>query len=312
MQEVRTLLSHPSFADFDVRFLLPLVTRLASPQTSRVPSAPLGLVAGEGVFPLLVARGARAVGRKVVCLGFRGSAWPDLRRECDTFEWCRVARLGKWFRVLRRAGCSEAIMVGRVVKTRMHERFLALRNLPDLRGLRLWWTVLRKDKRPQTVLSAMIDMFAAEGIPLIDSTQYCKEHLATAGVMTRTQPTEAQWQDVRYGWERCTTISRLDIGQAIAVLDRDVLAVEALEGTNAMIERAGALCRKGGWICIKVSNKNQDMRLDVPTVGATTIEKLHEMRASCLVLEPGKTIILEKPRVLELADRHGIAIVGYE
>jgi UDP-2,3-diacylglucosamine hydrolase len=262
---------------------------------------------------LLVARGARASGRPVVCVAFRGSAWPELAAEVDSFDWASVARPGKWIRVLKKHRCAEAIMVGRVSKARLSEGHLAmLRNLPDWRAVRLWWQVLRKDTRPQTVLNSMIDLFAAEGIALIDSTQYSKEHLATPGVITRTRPTEAQWADIRYGWERCSTISRLDIGQAIAVLDRDVIAVEALEGTNAMIERAGGLCKKGGWVCIKVSNTNQDMRLDVPTVGATTIEKLKEARASCLVLEPGKTIMLEKPKVVEMADRYGIAIVGYE
>ena len=273
--------------------------------------SPLGLVAGEGIFPLLVARGARAVGRKVVCVGFRGFAWPELEGEVDAFVQGSVARPGKWFRVLKRHGCTEAIMVGRVSKTIINERFVILRNLPDFRALRLWWTVLRKDKRPQTGLTMMIDLFASEGIPLIDSTQYCKEHLAYAGPMTRRQPTAQQWDDIHFGWDRCSTISRLDIGQAIGVLNRDVIAVEALEGTNAMIERAGSLCRAGGWVCIKVSNKNRDMRLDVPTIGLTTIENLHAARASCLVLEPGTTIVLEKPKVIELADRYGIAIVGY-
>ena len=124
--------------------------------------------------------------------------------------------------------------------------------------------------------------------------------------------TEAQWQDIRFGWDLCGTISRLDIGQSIAVLDRDVIAVEALEGTDAMIQRAGALCHAGGWTLIKVANTNKDMRLDVPTIGTTTIEKLHAARAGCVVLEPGTTIILEKPKVLELADRYRIAVVGYE
>jgi DUF1009 family protein len=274
----------------------------------------LGLIAGEGIFPLLVARGARAAGRKVVCLGFRGSAWPELEKDVDCFEWVSVARPGKWFRVLRRHGCTEAIVVGRVAKTRMNGRVivLLLRNLPDFRAIRIWWTVLRKDRRPQTGLNAILNLFASEGIPLIDSTHYCQEHLAGSGLMTRQAPTAEQWEDIHYGWDRCATISRLDIGQAIGVLNRDVIAVEALEGTNAMIERAGTLCRGGGWICIKVSNKNRDMRLDVPTVGVTTIEKLHAARASCLVLEPGKTIMLEKPKVIELAEKYGIAIVGYE
>jgi DUF1009 family protein len=272
----------------------------------------LGLIAGEGIFPLLVARGARAAGRKVVCLGLRGSACPELEDDVDSFDWVSVARLGKWFRVLRRHGCTEAIVVGRVAKTMMNERFVILRNLPDFRALWIWWTVLRKDKRPQTGLTAILNLFASEGIPLIDSTQYCQEHLAGSGLMTRRAPTAEQWKDIHYGWDRCATISRLDIGQAIGVLNREVIAVEALEGTNAMIERAGTLCPTGGWICIKVSNKNRDMRLDVPTVGVTTIEKLRAARTSCLVLEPGKTIMLEKPKVIELAEKYGIAIVGYE
>lgn len=273
---------------------------------------PLGLVAGEGAFPRLVAQGARAAGRRVVCVAFKGSAAPDLAADVDEFHWGSVARPGGWFRALRRAGCSEAIMVGRVVKTKLNEPFMILRYVPDLTGLRVWWTTVRKDRRPQTVLTAMINLFAQHGVPLVDSTQYCADHLATPGVMTRTQPTPDQWTDVHFGWDRCQTISRLDIGQAIAVLARDVLAVEALEGTNAMIERAGHLCRAGGWTCIKVSNKQHDLRLDVPTVGLTTIEKLKAARAKCLVLEPGKTIMLEKPKVIDLADQYGIAIVGYE
>ena len=276
-------------------------------------SSALGLIAGEGIFPLLVAQGAKAAGREVVCVGFQGSAWPQLQNEVDSFDWVNVAQPGKWIRLLRRHGVTEAIMVGRVSKTRLNESPLAmLRNLPDWKAVRLWWTVLRKDNRPQTILTAMINLFASEGIALIDSTQYCKEHLAGVGVMTRHQPTPEQRDDIIFGWDRCNTISRLDIGQAIAVHRRDVIAVEAIEGTNAMIERAGTLSRAGGWTCIKVSNKNQDMRLDVPTIGLTTIEKLHAAGAACLVLEPGKTIMLEKPKVIELADKYRIAIVGYE
>jgi DUF1009 family protein len=130
--------------------------------------------------------------------------------------------------------------------------------------------------------------------------------------MTRRQPNDDQWNDIREGWEICKQISSMDIGQSIAVLNHDVIAVEALEGTNAMIQRAGELCKCGGWTLIKVANKNQDMRADVPSVGTTTIEKLAAAGASCLVLEVGKTIMLEKQKVLEAADRAKIAVVGYE
>jgi DUF1009 family protein len=275
-------------------------------------SQPLGLIAGEGVFPLLVARGARAAGRSVVCAALSGSAWPQLRDECDRFKWVSVVRLGQWARILRAEGCCEAIMVGRVLKTRMYSRWRYLQYVPDLTTTRLWLTRLRRDRRPHTILSAIADTLSSEGITLIDSTTYTADQLASNGVMTQRKPTEQQMEDARFGWDLCQRLSRMDIGQAIAVLNKDVIAVEAIEGTNAMIERAGQLCRSGGWTLIKVANAKQDMRMDVPTIGVTTIEKLVAARAACVVLEAGKTVLLERQKVLELADRHRIAIVGYE
>src|SRR4051794_8762022 len=186
-------------------------------------SQPLGLIAGEGVFPLLVARGARAAGRTVVCAALAGSASPQLREECDRFAWVGVTRLGRWIKVLRAAGCTEAIMVGRVTKTKMYARFSYLRYIPDARTAMLWLTRLRRDRSPQAMLSAVADTLATEGITLIDSTTYTKDQLATSGVMTRRQPTDAQWNDIRFGWDICQTISRLDVGQSIAVLNRDVI-----------------------------------------------------------------------------------------
>jgi DUF1009 family protein len=272
---------------------------------------PLGLIAGEGLFPLLVARGARAAGREVVCAALAGSAWPELRDEVDRFAWVGIARLGRWIKVLRSAGCTEAIMVGRVTKTKMYSRWRYFRYIPDLLTARVWLTRLRHDRSPHAMLGVIADTLADHGITLMDSTAYTKDQLATQGVMTSRQPGESQWVDIRAGWEICQQISRMDIGQSIAILNRDVIAVEALEGTNAMIERAGLLCKVGGWTLIKVANKHQDMRMDVPTIGVTTLEKLREARAGCVVLEPGKTVLLEKQKVLELADRYKIAIVGY-
>jgi hypothetical protein len=270
------------------------------------------LIAGEGVFPLLVARGARAAGRRVVCAAFAGHAWPDLQRECDEFRWVGILRLNQWIKHLKRAGCTEAIMVGRVQKTGIYDRWRYFRYIPDLRTLSLMLRVIRRDKRANTILMSLVDEIESAGIKLMDSTQYTADQLAAPGVMGRREPTEAQWADIRYGYEICRSISRLDIGQSIAVVDRDVIAVEAVEGTNAMIDRAGRLCRTGGWTLIKVANTTQDMRVDVPTVGTVTIEKLAAARAGCVVLEPGKTILLEKQKVLELADRHKIAVVGWD
>ena len=288
---------------------------VSSPATAPLqfpPLPPLGLIAGEGVFPLLVARGARAAGRRVVCVGLAGNASPDLAAECDAFHWVGVSRLGRWVHRLQAGGCEQAIMVGRVRKAKMYAPGAILRHLPDVRTARLYFTRLRHDKRPFAVLHAVIDELASSGITLIDSTTYCPDQLATPGVMTRRQPSEDVWNDIRFGWSICRQISRMDIGQSIAVRQKDVIAVEALEGTNAMIERAGTLCRVGGWTLIKVANKDQDMRADVPSVGTTTIEKLAAAGAGCLVLEAGKTILLEKQKVLDLADKLKVAVVGYE
>jgi len=274
--------------------------------------SPLGLIAGEGLFPILVARGARSAGRRVVCAALAGNAWAELRGEVDSFRWVGILRVGAWINAFKMAGCSEAIMVGRVGKSRMYDRWRYFRYIPDLRTARLWFTELRHDKRDHAVLEAVAGELARSGITLMDSTAYTPDQLATAGVMTRREPTPRQWEDARYGWEMCQAISRMDIGQALAVFDKDVIAVEAIEGTDAMIERAGHYCRTGGWTLIKVSNVKQDMRFDVPTVGVTTIEKLASAKAGCLVLEIGKTILLDKLKVLELADKLGIAVVGCE
>src|SRR5215208_3333393 len=161
---------------------------------------PLGLIAGEGVFPLLVARGARAAGRKVICAAFSKNAWPDLEREVDHFQWVGILRIGSWINVLKQAAVSEAIMVGRVAKSQMYDRWRYFRYIPDLRTAKLWFRTLRHDKRPQAVLQALVNELSSEGIRLIDSTTYCSEHLATPGVMTRRQPTDSQWRDIHNGW----------------------------------------------------------------------------------------------------------------
>jgi DUF1009 family protein len=272
---------------------------------------PLGLIAGEGVFPFLVARGARAAGRSVVCAALAGSADPALAAEVDQFQPVGLLRLGQWIRTLKAAGCDQAIMVGRVRKSLVYSRWRYFQYVPDFRTLRIWFTRLRRDKRDHAVLLAVADELAREGITLIDSTAYCADQLATPGVMTKRQPTDAQWADIRFGYDLCRTIAKLDIGQALAVVDKDVIAVEAVEGTNAMIERAGQYCKVGGWTLVKVANAQQDMRMDVPSIGTTTIDKLAANRAACLVLEPGKTILLEKQKVLDLADQLKIAVVGY-
>ncbi len=221
-----------------------------------------------------------------------------------------LLRLGQWSRVLRREGCREAILVGRVAKTRMYDRLRYFRYIPDLTALRIWFGELRHDKRPYSVLTAIARQLDRDGIRLIDSTTFCRDHMASNGVMTNRQPTAAQWQDIHHGWEICQALSRLDVGQAIAVFNRDVIAAEAIEGTAAMIERAGALCRVGGWTLVKVSNTRRDPRLDVPVIGLETIAQLKAAGAGCVVVESGQVMLLEKSAVLKSANQAGITVIG--
>lgn len=273
-------------------------------------NSPLGLIAGQGVFPFLVAKGARSAGRRVVCAGLRGNADPALAAEVDLYREVGTLRLGQWIRVLRREGVREAIMVGRVGKSQMHSRFKWFQYIPDYRVVKLYYTRLRHDKRDQAVLHAVADELASEGITLIDSTTYSKDQMATPGVMGKRQPTPGQLADAEFGFPLCKMVSGHDIGQALAVVDKDVIAVEAVEGTDRMIERAGSFCKGRAWTLVKVANAHRDLRVDVPSVGVQTIEKLKSAGCACLVLEVGQTMMLEKGKVLDLADRYGIAVIG--
>lgn len=282
-----------------------------TPSTNNTESPVLGLIAGQGRLPFLVAAGARRAGLRVVCIGLADSVEPELADYVDDFFYGAIARPGGWMRKLRRRGVTHTIMVGRVAKTRIYTPFRILKYLPDWRAFRIWYVRLRgKDKRNDSVLNAIAEEFASGGIILEDSTMYCKEHMATEGVMTRTQPSASAMADIAFGWPIVLEIGRMDIGQAIAVREREIIAVEAIEGTAEMIQRAGALCKKGGWTLLKAAKPNQDMRFDVPCVGPDTLESLKRCGAASLAVEKDKTIIIDKPDTLALADKLGISIVG--
>jgi DUF1009 family protein len=270
---------------------------------------PLGIIAGAGRFPFLVAQGARAAGRPVVIVGLRGLADRRLAACADRFHWSGVVRLGRWIRLFHRAGVGEAIMAGSVRKSEMYARFRLIRYLPDWTSIKLWFFEVA-DRRNDTILRATADHMQREGITLVNSIQYCGDHMATEGVMTRRQPTTAQLKDIEFGWRIAKEMGRLDIGQSIAVKEQEVIAVEAIEGTDRMIERAGQLCRHGGWMLIKVAKPDQDPRFDVPTVGPDTITILHRNRAAALVVEASQTLIVDRPALLEQADKLGIVVVG--
>ncbi|MHC4664671.1 MAG: LpxI family protein [Planctomycetota bacterium] len=274
----------------------------------------LGLIAGEGRLPFIVAAGAKQAGFKVICVGLAGDAEPKLADEVDIFYRVALARPGSWIRKLRKHGATRTIMVGRVAKARIYTPWRILRYLPDWRAFRIWyWRLRGKDKLTDLVLRAIADELASGGIVLENSTMYCKDHLAAAGVMTKHQkhqPSSSVRSDIDFGWQIVKKLGELDIGQAIAVKEREVIAVEAIEGTAEMIRRAGQLCKSGGWALIKTSKPNQDERFDMPCVGPDTIKSLAENGGKWLVVEADKTIIIDKPETIELAEELGIGVVG--
>jgi len=267
------------------------------------------LIAGGGRLPFLVADGARRAGLKVVCVGFADTVEPALAECVDVFYTVSVARPGSWIRRLRRHGVSRTIMVGGVAKAKLLTPWRIVRYLPDWRALRVYyWRLRSKDRQTDSLLTAVADELASGGITLENSVMYCKDHLATAGVLTSRRP--GCQADISFGWPIAKKIGELDIGQAVAVKERQVIAVEAIEGTAEMIRRAGQLCRSRGWTLVKTSKPNQDMRFDVPCVGPDTIRGMAEHGGQCLVVEAEKTLILDKPQTIDLANRLGIAVVA--
>lgn len=271
----------------------------------------IGLIAGGGRLPFLQAQGMRAAGYRVVCVGLEGQYDDDLPGCCDDFSVVGVLQLGRWARVLRRAGASQAVMVGKVEKSQfIYHPLACFRLLPSWRVVRLFFWDMRRDKRTQGMLGSVAAELNKIGIELVDTTQYIPEHLATQGVLTQREPTAAQRRDIDFAWPILMRMNDLDIGQAVAVKGGDVVAVEAIEGTDAMIARAGELSRGGGWVLAKGAPPSKDPRFDVPTIGAQTIENMAKAGAVALVVAAGKVILLDKPELLAAADRAGIAVVG--
>jgi DUF1009 family protein len=271
----------------------------------------VGLIAGGGRLPFLVAAGVKNAGRRVVCVGLAGYVDTALATEVDVFYEVAVARPGSWIRRLRKHGVTGTIMVGTVTKSHLFTPRRILRYVPDWRAFRIYyWRLRGRPRQTDVLLTTLADELATGGIRLENSTMYCQEYLAEAGVMTKHQPAAQVLNDVEFGWPLAKHLGEMDIGQAIAVREREVIAVEAIEGTAEMIKRAGQFCKAGGWTLIKTSKPEQDMRFDVPCVGPDTIQDLATHGAKCLAIEAGKTIIIDKPQTIALADRLGICIIG--
>jgi len=264
----------------------------------------LGLIAGNGVFPRLVARGARDAGVEVIAVAHVGETDPEIEAEVASLTWVRVGELGKIIRTLKQAGCERAVMAGGIKKARLFSGFR-----PDLRGATFLarMRTLYDDK----LLRGIADELESDGIHVISSTEYLPRLVPAPGVLSRRAPRSRERADIEYGLGVAKAIGSFEIGQTVVVKNGLVLAVEAVEGTDAAIRRGGELAR-GGAIVVKVSKPQQDLRFDVPAVGPETIRLMSEVGATVLAIEAGKTIILEREKTLEAAASAGIAVVAFE
>ena len=264
----------------------------------------LGIIAGNGKFPLILAENARREGLEVIVVALEEEADPAIERLASRVYWLSITQLGKLIKTFQKEGVTKAVMAGQVVKRRMYTSdILKL----DLTAARLWASL--PDRRGDTILKAIADELSRNGIELQDSTLYMGPYLAVKGKMTKTAPAGAVQADIEFGYRMAKVIAEYDIGQSVVVKDLSVVAVEAVEGTDNCIRRAGELGR-GGIVVVKVSKKGHDMRFDVPVVGIRTLESLKEAGAKALAVEAGKTLMLEKEELLSGADKAGITIVG--
>ena len=289
------------------------MTQLSTPRRPRIRGAapaPIGLLAGSGRFPILFAEAARAQGLPVACVGIRYEASESLRELCTSFELVGVSKLGRMIRVLKRQGVRQVVMAGKVTKAVMYTPMRFIRLTPDARMIRMWYRTCRQDKRDDSILLAVIAEFERDGMTFASALDHCPELLVKPGILTRRPPSARERADIAFGWRLAKEMGRLDVGQSVAVKEGAALAVEAIEGTDRCIERAGLLCRAGGWTLVKVAKPQQDMRFDVPTVGVSTIENLSRAGARCLAIEAGKTIVIDQPDVVKLADHHGLTIIA--
>ncbi len=293
---------------------LPLATRLwlVSRTGERPFERRVGLIAGAGLFPVRFAEAARARGHELVCLALRGLAHERLEQLATVFYEVGIARLGRMIRLLRRHRVRQLVLAGKVYKHELLSRWRVLRYWPDWRAVRLYLVRCRDNRKDDRMLEAVIEEFEQEGIVVRSALEICPELLVRPGVLTRREPTKAEWADIRFGWQLAREMGRLDVGQTVAVKECATLAVEAIEGTDRCIRRAGELCGLRKFVVVKVAKPQQDPRFDVPTVGPETIESMKAAGASALAIEAWRTILLEPERTIAAADEAGITIVAID
>ncbi|MFK7779460.1 MAG: UDP-2,3-diacylglucosamine diphosphatase LpxI [Gimesia sp.] len=284
------------------------MTELQTSHTKK--NTQLGLLAGAGRFPIVFAEQARQQGFSVCCLGIFGMANEELIDACDTFHWIPLARIGRAIKLFQRENVNRIVMAGKIEKTVLFDPFRIFKLLPDLRTLHMWYRYAKKDRKDDTLLLAVIKEFERDNLFFESALDYCPELLVKHGFLTKRHPSQPQWEDIKMGWDIAKQMGQLDIGQSIVINDKAVIAVEAIEGTDRAIQRAGELCKRGGFTVVKVAKPHQDRRFDVPTVGIKTLQSMHEAGGRVLAIESNQTIMIDQQEVADLADKLGIAIVS--
>jgi DUF1009 family protein len=275
----------------------------------------IGLLAAWGRFPLIVAEELRRQNYHVSCLAVVDHADPRLANLCDSLHWVGLAKLGGAIRFWRRAGVREATMAGKFHKVLLYQPGMWWRHLPDWEFVKTFYhyfVTKKRDRKDDTLLGALADAFARHGITFHPATDYAPELLVKSGQLAGRPPSATQQKDIEFGWQIAKQLGALDIGQSICVKDQAVLAVEAIEGTDACIVRAGQLCRQGGFTIVKVAKPQQDMRFDVPTVGVQTLQTMVSAGARVLAIEGGRTILLDDDDFRRFATRHKLSVVALE
>jgi DUF1009 family protein len=262
----------------------------------------LGIIAGNGVYPRLIADAARKAGvKKILAAAFTDETVAVLEKHVDVLEWMRVGQLGRLLKFFRSQGIHHAIMAGQIAPKNLFD----LR--PDLRALVLLGKL--KERNAESIFAAIADELAKIGIDLLPATTFLEDSLARPGLIAGPKLSSHQEHDVELGWNVAKEIARLDIGQTIVIKNGTIVAVEALEGTNKTIKRGGTLAREGA-IIVKVSKPNQDMRFDVPVIGVETVRIAAESGARAIAIEAGKTLLLERDALTGLANSLNVSIVA--
>ncbi len=261
----------------------------------------VALIAGRGLYPYLFARAVKEKGHRLVIFAFCGQSESSLVSLADTFYELRLGQLGRLLKLLKKERVQKVAFAGAIDKPRA-----LWEARPDLKALSLWRKL--KTRHDDEILRAVAREIEALGIEIISPTSYLPELLTPKGVLTRRRPNARQWNDIEFGFVMAKAVGELDVGQCVVVKDRMVVAVEAMEGTDATIRRAGELVR--GAVVVKVMKPNQDFRFDLPSAGPGTIETMLKAQAEVLVLEAGKSLFFEKERALALADEAGMVVVG--